>query len=218
MASVGPVNAVATSFIVLAVITAMVHWWSVATRNRPVLLVTKPLTMVFLIGLAVSIDTAAGGTRAWFIVALVLSLAGDVFLMLEPDQFVAGLASFLGAHLAYIVGLVLADFAIVPGLVAFVVAVALLAPIGRPILNGARATDQRLAIPVAAYIAVISVMVVTAAATTTLLALAGAISFFASDAVLGWNRFVTAIPRGRLITMITYHTGQALLVLSLVSL
>lgn len=211
-------NAAATTFVVLALITAGVHWWSVATKRRPVLLVTKPLTMVFLIGLAVSIDTAAGATRAWFIVALVLSLAGDVFLMLEPDQFVAGLASFLGAHLAYIVGLVLAEFAIVPALIALVVSVAVLAPIGRPILRGARATDQRLAIPVAAYITVISIMVVTAAATTTLLAVAGAISFFASDAVLGWNRFVRAIPSGRLITMITYHTGQALLVLSLISL
>lgn len=211
-------NVAATSFLVLAVVSAAIHWWSVAAKHRPVLLVTKPLVMVMLIGLAVSIDGAAGASRGWFVVALILSLAGDVFLMLEPDQFVAGLASFLGAHLAYIVGLVLAAFSPVPAVIALVAAVALFPLIGRPILAGARATDARLGAPVAAYIAVISTMVVTAAATTTLLAIAGAVSFFASDAVLGWNRFVAAVARGRLITMITYHTGQTLLVLALIAL
>jgi uncharacterized membrane protein YhhN len=211
-------NAAATSFLVLAAICAVIHWWSVATKRRSLLLVTKPLTMVLLIGLAASIDSTAGASRAWFIAALILSLAGDVFLMLEPDRFVAGLASFLGAHLAYIVGLILAGFAPIAALVALAVAIGLFPVIGRPILTGARATDERLAIPVAAYIAVISAMVVAAAATTTLLAVAGAVSFFGSDAVLGWNRFVATIPRGRLITMITYHTGQTLLVLSLIAL
>jgi uncharacterized membrane protein YhhN len=211
-------NTAATSFFVLAVISAIIHWWSVASKRRPVLLATKPLVMLLLIGLAASIDAAAGATRSWFIVALVLSLAGDVFLMLEPDQFVAGLASFLGAHIAYIVGLVLAGFAPVPAVVALVAAIGLFPVIGRPILVGARATDKRLAVPVAAYIGVISAMVVTAAATMTLLATAGALLFFGSDAVLGRNRFVGAIPRGRLITMLTYHGGQALLVLSLMSL
>ena len=43
--------------------------------------------------------------RAWFVAALVLSLAGDVFLMLPKDLFVFGLGAFLLGHLAYIVGL-----------------------------------------------------------------------------------------------------------------
>ncbi len=211
-------NGAATTFLVLAVITAVIHWWSVAAERRPVLLATKPLVMVLLIGLAGAIDSTAGATRAWFIGALVLSLAGDVFLMLEPDRFVAGLASFLGAHLGYIIGLVLTGFASVPGIIAAAAATALFPVIGRPILMGARGADPRLAIPVAAYIAVISTMVVTAAATTTPLAIAGAVLFFASDAVLGWNRFVAPLARGRLMTMVTYHAGQTLLVLSLVAL
>ncbi len=211
-------NGAATSLLVLAVITAVIHWWSVAAKNRPALLATKPLGMGLLIGLAASFDSTAGATRAWFIGALVLSLAGDVFLMLEPDRFVAGLASFLGAHLGYIVGLVLAGYAPVPALIAAAAAIALYQVIGRPILLGARAADPRLAVPVAIYIAVISTMVVTAAATTTPFAIAGAVLFFASHAVLGWNRFVAPLPRGRLMTMVTYHTGQTLLVLSLIAL
>ncbi len=43
------------------------------------------------------------------------------------------------------------------------------------------------------------------------LAIAGATLFVASDAVLGWNRFVAPLPRGRLSTHVPYHLGQALL-------
>ena len=50
--------------------------------------------------------------------ALVLCLAGDVFLMLPADRFVPGLASFLLAHLAFTVG-----FLLEPGDVAAVLVV-----------------------------------------------------------------------------------------------
>ena len=43
--------------------------------------------------------------RRWFVLALALSLAGDVFLMLRrDDMFVLGLGSFLLGHVAYIAG------------------------------------------------------------------------------------------------------------------
>ncbi len=204
-------------FLGFAAAVALVHWWAVAGRRRLPLLVTKPLVMLLLVGVALSLD-APGATRAWFVVALVLSLAGDVFLMLEPDQFVAGLASFLLAHLAYIIGLVAANFVVGPALAAVLIVAGLAAVIGRPIQRGARASDHRLGLPVAGYIAVISAMVVTAAATTNPVAAAGATSFYASDAVLGWNRFVKPLPQGRLVTMMTYHLGQTLLVVALATL
>src|SRR5690625_7519830 len=40
----------------------------------------------------------------WVVVALLFSVVGDVFLMLEDKWFVHGLASFLMAHLFYIGG------------------------------------------------------------------------------------------------------------------
>ncbi|MCP3973572.1 MAG: lysoplasmalogenase [bacterium] len=211
-------NATAVIFLVLTAVSALIHWWSVATTRRPVLLVTKPLTMLLLIRVALSIDTAATSTRAWFILALVLSLAGDVFLMLEPDQFIAGLASFLAAHVAYVVGLVLAGFSLAPAIVALGAALIAFAVLGKRILNGANTQDSRLQLPVALYMTVISAMVVSAAATTNAIATAGAALFYGSDATLGWNRFVSPIANGRLITMITYHAGQTLLILALVTL
>ena len=54
--------------------------------------VCKPLTLGLLIGCALALDPADEAVRAWFVAALVLSLAGDVFLMLPQDLFVFGLA------------------------------------------------------------------------------------------------------------------------------
>ncbi len=62
----------------------------------------------------------------------VLSLAGDVFLMLPEKWFVAGLGSFLLGHLAYIVGLQLAPRSWVwtaVGLVLVSIAIAVLSTI-----------------------------------------------------------------------------------------
>jgi uncharacterized membrane protein YhhN len=85
------------------------------------------------------------------------------------------------------------------------------------VVRGVREGPQPTLVgPVVAYIAVISVMVATAFGTRNPFAIVGALSFYVSDATLAWNRFVEERPQGRLVTMITYHVGQALIVLSLI--
>ena len=54
--------------------------------------------------MAATVDPVHADTRAWFVAALVLCLAGDVFLMLPGDRFVPGLASFLVGQLLFTVG------------------------------------------------------------------------------------------------------------------
>src|SRR5574340_1118363 len=64
---------------------------------------TKPIVMLTLI----AGFTVAGGWRGdgvWFGLGLVFSLIGDVFLMLPPSYFMAGLGAFLVVHIAYIIG------------------------------------------------------------------------------------------------------------------
>ncbi len=196
---------------------AAIDWWAVASNRRGVELIAKPLTLVLLIAAAVAIEPATPSVRAWFVVALILSLAGDIFLMLSRDMFVAGLGSFLLAHLAYVAGFLQAPMTslAVVGVAGALIGVAVF---GRQIHQAAAASDRRLAIPVAAYIGAISLMLVTAYATANLLAAVGATLFLASDTVLGWNRFVRPIPNGRLLTIVTYHAAQVLLVLSLLTL
>ena len=85
------------------------------------------------------------------------------------------------------------------------------------IVRGAGATDERLTGPVAIYMSVISLMVVMAFGTAVPIAIVGAVLFYASDGILGWNKFVEPVPHGRVAIMTTYHLGQIGLVLALAS-
>lgn len=205
----------ATPALVVVALVAVVDWGAVAFERRRVEYVAKPMTLAALLVAALLLDPADPTQRAWFVAALAFSLAGDVFLMLPRDRFVAGLASFFVAHLAYIGGFVAAGVPVRLAAAGAVVVLPLTVVVGRRILQGvADGGDRSLAGPVAAYMAVISVMVV--AAFRDPLAAAGASLFYASDAVIAWNRFVAPVVWARLIIMVTYHLGQALLVVSLV--
>ncbi|HSL59301.1 MAG TPA: lysoplasmalogenase [Acidimicrobiales bacterium] len=209
----------ATAWALLGVVgvLAVANWWAVAARHRVGEYVTKPATMVALIGVALALDPVDGSARAWFVAALVASLAGDVFLMLPSDRFVEGLASFLVGHLLYVGGLValgVEPLGLVAG--AAVVAVAL-GTVGRRVVAGARASRPRLATPVTAYLVVISVMVVAAFGTLVPLALVGATLFYASDAMIGVREFLGPFRHQRVAIMSTYHLGQIGLVLALVT-
>src|SRR5258707_3711149 len=82
-----------------------------------------PAVMVLLIAASVLLHPARQGERALFVAALVLGLAGDVFLMLPDDYLIPGIAAFLAGHLAYAAGFRFVGFAIF-GLVAGLVIVA----------------------------------------------------------------------------------------------
>ena len=205
----------------LTAVAALVDWFAVGTGRRRLEYVAKPLTTAGLVGVALAVDPVHPDMRVAFVVALVLSLAGDVFLMLPGDTyFVPGLGSFLLAHLAYVVGFVIgpgtgAELA-VGALITLVVAV----PLGVRLLRAVKRTSPALAGPVAAYVTVIAVMVACATGWGNAFAVVGAWLFFASDALIGETRFVRTGQEdarwGRLAIIVTYHLGQAGLVLSLV--
>lgn len=196
---------------------AVADWVAVARGARRVEYVLKPAALASLIAVALLLDPADGGSRAWFVVALSASLAGDVFLMLPTDRFVPGLASFLVGHIAYTIGLNL-DGGDGGALALAAAGVAVVgAPLGGRIVRGARSHDAVLAVPVALYVLVISAMVVSALATGSPWAIAGAGLFYLSDALIGWTRFVAPIRGDRLGIMVTYHAGQAGLVVWLLS-
>lgn len=210
-------NGAAGLLLALGFVAAVVDWIAVHLERRPVEYVAKPATLALFVAAAVALDPVDPTVRSWFVAALVLSLLGDVFLMLPRDLFVFGLGSFLLGHLAYIVGMAIdglqADKA---GFGLVVVAVAA-AAVGVVILRSVSGGSEReLFGPVVAYMLVISAMVVCAFGTWHLAAIAGALLFYASDALIAWNKFVREQPHGRLAVMITYHLAQAGLLLSLV--
>lgn len=196
--------------------SAIIDWWAVDAGRRRVEHVAKPSTLLLLLAAALALHPDHPSVRAWFVVGLVASLAGDVFLMGSSTWFVAGLGSFLAGHVAYIVGFALEQRSVGLSAVGLVIVSIGLATAGRRILIAVhRGDDPALSGPVIAYMAALSAMVVTAWGSGIAIALAGALLFFASDATLAWDRFVGPLRRGRLVVVVTYHLGQAGLVLAL---
>jgi uncharacterized membrane protein YhhN len=212
------VTGAAWALLVLFAVAAVGDWVAVALRPRARALeyVCKPAALVALLLVALALDPADGAQRAWFVVALAWCLAGDVFLMLPSDRFVPGLASFLVGHLAYVIGLGLdphwSGGRLVLGLALVAVALAVL---GRRVAGAVAGHDRALVPPVVAYMLAISAMVANAVATGDLRAIAGASLFYASDTLIALDRFERPRRSAGLAIMVTYHLGQALLVLSL---
>jgi len=212
---------------VVSLVLAAVDWFAVARRHKRLEYVFKPATLVaILVGAWL---LTRGPHDAWqapfFLVGLAFSLAGDVFLMLPGERFfLPGLVAFLLGHVSYIVGLnqTLPPW---PALVVLVVVVAIGATLYRSIAAGLRRQGQTaLLAPVAVYSLVLSLMLFSAWATLfrpawTLLrqapVIVGASLFFASDAMLAWDRFVKPSFLLHFLVIVTYHLGQMALAASI---
>ncbi|HEY5972305.1 MAG TPA: lysoplasmalogenase [Pseudoxanthomonas sp.] len=177
----------------------------------------KPLTTLLILALAAGASTPVSPRyRALVCVGLVFSLAGDAFLMLPGDWFVFGLASFLLAHLCYVVA-----FAPGSGPRAKLVACLIYAVIAAANLAGLLPrVPVELHAPVLAYVAVLMLMGALAAArgwalrndprlagSARLAAIGGAL-FVLSDSVLAWDRFGGGIPLAPLWVLAGYYASS----------
>jgi len=209
------------SFLWVPLGLAGLNWWAVARNIRRLEYWTKPGAMLALLGWMWWARPAGQGLGpwGWFAAGIALSMLGDIFLMLPKERFIAGLAAFLLAHLAYVAGLNLAPVPLtwVTAVVVFLVGVTG----GRLFLRIAAglqaAGKQKLIRPVLVYSGVISVMLISALLTLlradwqpgpALLVSGGAFLFYLSDSLLAWNRFVLPLRHGQLKVRITYHLGQ----------
>ena len=208
----------ASVFFALFFVAAVADWIAVYLghgERRAAEYVAKPLTLVFLILATLALDPNDPTARTWFVVALVFGLVGDVFLMFPDRFFLFGLASFLVGHLAYVGGFAVHDLSAGGAVVGLAVVAGGLATIGRRIVTAVADAEPKLTTPVGAYIGVISLMVMLAMATGQPTAIVGALLFYASDALIAWNKFIEESSWGRVAIIVTYHLGQFLIVLSL---
>jgi uncharacterized membrane protein YhhN len=199
-----------------AAIFAAGDWVARLRHDSRLEYICKPATLLALIGAAAVLSPGShvGATRWWFGAALAFSLLGDVLLMIPADLFEAGLAAFLVAHLAYQAGFWVRGPTALALVVAAVVVIVVVAPFGVRILAGLKQTPK-LRGPVTLYMLVIAAMFATALATGNPLAGIGAGLFVWSDTMIAWNRFVRPFRAADVGIMLTYHLGQAALVLSL---
>jgi uncharacterized membrane protein YhhN len=178
--------------------------------------VFKPLTVVLIILIASQAKHAtAAQYRPLVVAGLLCSLAGDVFLMLPRDRFVAGLLSFLFAHVCYT-----AAFAS-GGWTWGVWAAGALALYGALMLWLLWPGLGRLKGAVVVYVFVILLMAWAALgrAQATLdnggaLAAVGALLFVASDSALAWNRFRGEFGGAQALVLATYFAAQWSIALS----
>jgi uncharacterized membrane protein YhhN len=173
--------------------------------------------------------TGLDGASLWFGLGILLSLAGDVLLMISLDRlFLAGLIVFLLAHLAYLVGFNIPIpeisawgffLAIMVGLGGVRVIRRIIAPLGT-------SGHNRMRIPIMVYGAVISLMLLSAMIKMTdfawsvdaaALVSVGAFLFYVSDIILAWNKFVSPIQYGRIYNIGAYHLGQITLIAGVVA-
>jgi uncharacterized membrane protein YhhN len=207
------VGKMSTSILVLLVIlSASVHIWAEYRGSRGHVYIFKPLTMVFICLIAILGQATLPLYKYMIIAGLVFSMAGDVFLMLPSDRFVAGLVAFLMAHLFYIVAFVseistLIWWPLIPLVTYGIVINIILAP-----------SLGKLKSPVLIYVVVILSMAWLAwerwsqtSQSGALLASVGAVLFVISDTILAINRFRGAFKPARVLNLTTYFAAQWLI-------
>lgn len=190
-------------------------------------MIFKPLLMLIL--LAAFRNKVVGGNGLLVTVALVMSLAGDVFLMFDEAQpifFMGGLAAFLTAHIfytAFFVNDILRSrpwnqhwFQMALATVLVVYAVEFY------ILN--RQFFGELKLYVLIYITMIAIMGISAvmrdrtrpqAAYAPIMA--GALFFITSDSLLAINKFVMELPFASAGILFLYATAQYLIISGIIS-
>ena len=206
--------------IVFALMIAAFDWFAVNQERKTLEYIAKPIVIVTLITWLLVNDGYQGPT-IFFLIGLVLSLAGDIFLMLPDEKFIAGLVSFLFAHLAYTRGFSFSGFHFSIGLLFVIILVGLVGIVVlRQLLKGLTVHHQeKLRLPIIIYAIVISIMLITALSTVispspgwsfypAIIVSTGTILFFFSDSTLAWNRFVNLLPHGKLMVIISYHIAQ----------
>jgi len=202
----------------LTVVSALIQNRAKYRGPRHHVYIFKPLTTILILLNAIQLGWADPSLYKYAILAgLVFSLAGDVFLMLPSDRFIAGLVSFLIAHIFYIVaftsgtGFSFSLLSLLPFAIYGAVMFSILAP-----------HTDKMKLPVLAYIVVILVMVWQACSrwgqtggSSALQAFLGAVLFVISDSVLALDRFRGKFKAARLLILVTYISAQWLIALSL---
>ncbi len=168
---------------------------------------TKPL-LIPLLGW-ILFDSTSKGIR-WIWIALFFSWVGDILLMLPQDLFLFGLASFLLAHVFYILHFWGAwkrkaqPFRTIylAGVVLYLIG---LTAILSPVLGEMR-------IPVIVYGLVISAMLLFALHAGATDYAVGAVLFVLSDSILALNKFHTSFLLAGSLIMLTYGLAQYFIV------
>ena len=208
--------------IVSAILMFIIRQASVLMKKKFIRLTTTPMITYFICGLAAVGMYNYGDGYEWLILAaLGLSLIADAVLMTEAaDLFTHGLIFFLGTHILYNIAFA-ADYSLI---YTDIISAALLLGLMAFLMFRFKKSGNlgSMTLPVAVYIIALSLIVFFSVNgyirnhdASHALAMWGAILFYISDAILGWNQFVKYFRYGTFYVWLFYAPGQFLIALSL---
>jgi len=202
----------------IAVAFALLDWYAALKENRYLLVIAKPLTVIFMMLWSLQVS-GWHGAMLYFGLGLLFSLGGDVALLFPARWFLPGLFSFLVAHIMFIIGFSQQ----IPALSMFSAGIAIVIGLtGARILKVIRAGIARMPgskklLPASVvYGMALAVMLLSAMLTffndqwsiaASLCAAIGASFFFISDTTLAYDRFVKKLKNARFWVHVTYHLG-----------
>ncbi|CDN45541.1 Lysoplasmalogenase [Paenibacillus sp. P22] len=198
---------------VLIVMMGLIYIFVIPSDPEGVKIVFKLIPMALI--LLYAYLGSFGGRRRY--PALVLS--GLLFCAVGDGTlrwFVVGLSAFLIGHLFYMSAF-FGRWRFSRLRFATIVPIAVFAFLMGSKLISTLAADGKteLIVPVAAYVAVISLMAWSAIMSGNRLAIAGSLLFMLSDSILSWNMFVSDVAYSGYWIMLTYYAAQFLIAGSL---
>ena len=204
--------------LLLIVLSGLLHITGLYVKSPSLKYIFKPLTTVLIIFLAFR----QGGSdftqyKTLILIGLSLSLLGDIFLMLPRERFIAGLVSFLVAHLFFIAAFIgnAGPFwnwiYLAPVFIYFVL-----------FLNILWKHTGNMTVHVSVYSLVLLIFLWQAAGqygfyttNTTAFGFWGALLFVLSDSLLAYNKFVKPLKWAPAILMVWYWAALYFLALSI---
>jgi len=205
---------------------AIINIYVVHYGPRNINYITKPVPILILIITLFLLPSQTHLTR-WFITALSLSAAGDILLLFGERFFLLGLSTFFGAHLSYLIALnrTLPPLQL-PLIFLLLGVISLTGALYVPLYKALRKRGQKpLILPTLLYAISLTGMVSSCFAAilrpawnlqSSFFVSLGGSSFFLSDAMLAWHRFISPINNRDIKVRLTYYLGQICLVFGVI--
>lgn len=221
-------EAVNISLMSLNGVFALVNWYAAFREHRRIFLVTKPLVLAILIA-SFALNGGTSQSNIPFLAGLLLSLLGDIFLLVPGRTwFIVGAAAFGLAQVAYTWGFNLSPASPLAYLAGLAIYLLFLFFSFRYVDRvAAEAQEMKTPLPLfKGYWALVSLMGISAllcfarpgwSVGSSALAAAGGVLFMISDFLIGLGKMEVRLPRAHFGVMSTYHLAQFLIVASVLA-
>lgn len=211
-------------FSVVFFIILLLHLYFLGTAHDWLIGISKNIILTSLIVFWITQTDLKTSMHKWIFAALVFCFSGDLllqFVAFSEIYFILGLAAFLVAHVCYSVGFVAEQNSKITLNMAFLKRSFVPIIIGAAMVLVLWPHLGALKLPVLLYAFSIAAMFAIALNRSKKphksfnLVAAGAFLFVLSDAILGYNKFVSSVPLASYFIMFTYACANFLLVMGL---